>query len=347
MSIKAINIISGICAVLSIVLVGLACFAPIIFTNVAFSDRFVFDETGQIGDTIGGTMSPVVAIAGVFMTFIAFLMQVNANRIQSEQLKKSFSVKRLEEKIDSRKALQLLDLDIKVMIREIGLIAEEIEAFGNKTEARPTGDVIFHFTPKQSRNRYLSIDRNLLFNAFVSFIGGEDSLEEFRITYSLMDFYSGGFDMIHDNIYKPYTDDIMECKNKIPDAFEKLHNAVNDYAVNADEITKKYVNTYNNVVTERLIRNGILDVYELFKHLEDERFAILYSGLGEKYNDVKRLVNRLITQNRQMVKALYDSMNESLKMERYNKLKQIERKIDSALTANTIESIQDQFEHFN
>ena len=200
MSIKAINIISGICAVLSIVLVGLACFAPIIFTNVAFSDRFVFDETGQIGDTIGGTMSPVVAIAGVFMTFIAFLMQVNANRIQSEQLKKSFSVKRLEEKIDSRKALQLLDLDIKVMIREIELIAEEIEAFGNKTEARPTGDVIFHFTPKQSRNRYLSIDRNLLFNAFVSFIGGEDSLEEFRITYSLMDFYSGGFDMIHDNI---------------------------------------------------------------------------------------------------------------------------------------------------
>ena len=119
MSIKAINIISGICAVLSIVLVGLACFAPIIFTNVAFCDRFVFDETGQIGDTIGGTMSPVVAIAGVFMTFIAFLMQVNANRIQSEQLKKSFSVKRLEEKIDSRKALQLLDLDIKVRIREI------------------------------------------------------------------------------------------------------------------------------------------------------------------------------------------------------------------------------------
>ena len=59
------------------------------------------------------------------------------------------------------------------------------------------------------------------------------------------------------------------------------------------------------------------------------------------------LVNRLITQNRQMVKALYDSRNEFLKTERYNKLKQIESKIDSALTANTIESIQDQFEQFN
>lgn len=81
--------------------------------------------------------------------------------------------------------------------------------------------------------------------------------------------------------------------------------------------------------------------------MEDERFDILYSGLGEKYNDVKGLVNRLITQNRQMVKALYDSRNEFLKTERYNKLKQIESKIDSALTDNTIESIQDQFEHFN
>ena len=64
-------------------------------------------------------------------------------------------------------------------------------------------------------------------------------------------------------------------------------------------------------------------------------------------NDVKGLVNRLITQNRQMVKALYDSRNEFLKAERYNRLKQIEGKIDSALIANTIESIQDQFEQFN
>ena len=81
--------------------------------------------------------------------------------------------------------------------------------------------------------------------------------------------------------------------------------------------------------------------------LEDERFAILYNGLGEKYNDVKGLINRLITQNQQMVKALYDSRNEFLKAERYNRLKQIEGKIDSALIANTIESIQDQFEQFN
>ena len=162
-----------------------------------------------------------------------------------------------------------------------------------------------------------------------------------------MDFYSGGFDMIHDNIYKPYTDDIMECKNKIPDAFNKMCNAVNDYAVNADEITKGYVNAYNNAVTERIIRNGILDVYELFKHLEDGRFAILYSGIGENYSDVKGLINRLINQNQQMVKALCDARKEFLIAERYNRLKQIEGKIDSALTANTIESIQDQFEQFN
>ena len=87
--------------------------------NVVVSCLVDFTETGQIGDTIGGTMSPIVAIAGVFMTFIAFLMQINANRIQSEQLRKTFNLRLLENRIESRNALQLMSVDINVMIKEI------------------------------------------------------------------------------------------------------------------------------------------------------------------------------------------------------------------------------------
>lgn len=61
-------------------------------------------------------------------------------------------------------------------------MADEIESFGKNTEERPTGDIIFHFTPEQSRRRYKSIDGNLLYNAFPYFIGGDDTLEEFRET---------------------------------------------------------------------------------------------------------------------------------------------------------------------
>lgn len=94
-----------------------------------------------------------------------------------------------------------------------------------------------------------------------------------------MDFYSDGLDMVYNNIYKPYTDDIMECKNRIPEAFKKLYDAVNDYAINADEMTKRIVNTHNKVVTGRLLLNGVLDIYRLNKHLDDGRFLILYSGV--------------------------------------------------------------------
>ena len=67
-----------------IILVG--CLAPWLFTLPGTPD---FTNTVQIGDTIGGTMSPFVGIAGVIMTFVAFMMQVRANEIQRELLTNS------------------------------------------------------------------------------------------------------------------------------------------------------------------------------------------------------------------------------------------------------------------
>lgn len=78
-----------------------ACLAPWLFTRSGSVD---FTATGEIGDTIGGTMSPLVGIAWVLMTFVAFLMQVRANEIQSDQLGKSFKLKEKEGKVEDRRA---------------------------------------------------------------------------------------------------------------------------------------------------------------------------------------------------------------------------------------------------
>ena len=115
MSVKSLNLLSYILAGFSILLIILGCFAPYVFTQCG--SLMDFTGTGQIGDTIGGTMSPIVAIAGVFTTFIAFLMQINANRIQSDQLRKSFNLRQLENRIESRTALQLMSIDINDMIK--------------------------------------------------------------------------------------------------------------------------------------------------------------------------------------------------------------------------------------
>ena len=262
MSVKSLNRLSYILAGLSILLIIIGCFAPFVFTQCG--SLVDFTETGQIGDTIGGTMSPIVAIAGVFMTFIAFLMQINANRIQSEQLRKTFNLRLLENRIESRNALQLMSVDINVMIKEIDITCESIDTFCAYTEENPTGEIPFYFTPKQSRFRYTSISRNLVYDAF-SFMMSNDFIDDFRTTYSLMDFYSEGIDSLYSAIYKPYTDEIMRIKNQIPIAFKELCDAMNARAPieNSD-----LLRMFHNNKHERLIKDGILNVLELHRDIQ-------------------------------------------------------------------------------
>ena len=340
MSIKATNIISYIFAFFSILLVIFGCFAPILFTQ---SNGLVdLSETGQIGDTIGGTMSPIVAIAGVFMTFIAFLMQVNANKIQSDQLRKSLSLKLLENKIESRNALQLMSVDLTVMIKNIKAICDEIEHFCKLTEDNPTGEIPFHFTPKMSNSRYTSINRNLVYNAYASFMDSKEYLEDFRVTYTLMDFYSEGLDILYSNIYRPYVEDIMTYKKMIPSAFEDLCNALKDYASNGGN--KSLIQMFFQNCHDRLIKNGILNIFELQNTLNDGKFYSLYDSNGDQFHKVLSLTNSVITQNKMMITAFRDARNNFLAEDRYNRLVKIRDIIDNALSKNTIESIQSEFE---
>lgn len=338
MSVKSLNRLSYILAGLSILLIIIGCFAPFVFTQCG--SLVDFTGTGQIGDTIGGTMSPIVAIAGVFMTFIAFLMQINANRIQSEQLRKTFNLRLLENRIESRNALQLMSVDINVMIKEIGITCESIDTFCAYTEDNPTGDIPFYFTPKQSRSRYTSINRNLVYNAF-SFMMSNDFLDDFRTTYSLMDFYSEGIDSLYSAIYKPYTDDIMKIKNQIPVVFEELCDAMN---AGASIENSDLLRLFHNNMHERLIKDGILNVLELHKTLNDGRFSSLYDTNFNQYKRILGLTNSLITQNKMMVTAMRDAKEKLRKQETFERLEQLRNRIDTALSEHTIESIQKEFD---
>lgn len=74
----------------------LSFLAPILFTQFSWVD---FTETGQIGDTIGGIMNPFISIVAVFVTFLAFYAQYQANIELGSQLieqKKQFEVTQIE-----------------------------------------------------------------------------------------------------------------------------------------------------------------------------------------------------------------------------------------------------------
>lgn len=341
MSQKTTKIISWVCVVLSVLLILFGCFAPSLLTGNSQSSRFDFTETGQIGDTIGGTMGPFVAIAGVLMTFIAFLMQVRANELQRDQLKKSFNLSLLEKKIESRNALELLNIDIKIMLLSVENTCKEIDTFVGATLMRPTGDSTFHFLPKYSRERYRSIDRNLLFNAFKDFMEEGDSEKMFSKVYNILDFYSEGIKAIQDDVYIPFTTDMMKIKESIPSAYEKMIDAINK---NSQQISySKLFLQFNNEI-QKLSREGVLDVFELSRLVNDVNFNSIYRIIPNEYSEIVSKTNALVTQNNMLVSELVEVGNKFKGAEVFDWLRETSGKIDIALKLHTIESIQKDFE---
>ena len=169
MSPKSYKIISIISVAISLFLVIGGCFAPWLFTGPG-CERLDFTETSQIGDTIGGVMGPFIAMAGVFLTFVAFLMQVRANEIRREQLHKSFNLKQLEQKIESLHALQLLHIDVQNTIKDIEVRCDLIDECCRVLDANPLAEVACKRTSFQSVKRYQGIDRNLLYKAVNDFV---------------------------------------------------------------------------------------------------------------------------------------------------------------------------------
>lgn len=79
---------------LILVSIGLIFFsltAPFIFTRGSVSTDFNFTQTGQIGDTVGGLMSPFINLSAVIVTGLAFYMQYRANKLQVKIFKEDVS----------------------------------------------------------------------------------------------------------------------------------------------------------------------------------------------------------------------------------------------------------------
>ena len=63
---------------------------PLLFTgNLLLTSGIDFSNSGQIGDTIGGTTAPFVGLFGAVLVYISFLKQVEANNILKEEIDRS------------------------------------------------------------------------------------------------------------------------------------------------------------------------------------------------------------------------------------------------------------------
>lgn len=83
----------------------LSFIAPLFFTSQSKCMGFINENSGVIGDTIGGTMNPFIALAGVIVTGLAFYMQLTANQIQIKNFNKEFK----KQKKNFNKQLKIQD----------------------------------------------------------------------------------------------------------------------------------------------------------------------------------------------------------------------------------------------
>lgn len=68
---------------------------PIIFTWKSFLN-FDFTNTGQIGDTIGGTMGPFASLLGSWLVYKSFKAQMDANKLIQDGINEQKEAKQLE-----------------------------------------------------------------------------------------------------------------------------------------------------------------------------------------------------------------------------------------------------------
>ena len=341
MSPKSYKIISIISVAISLLLVIGGCFAPWLFTGEG-CDRLDFTKTGQIGDTIGGVMGPFIAMAGVFLTFVAFLMQVRANEIQREQLHKSFNLKQLEHKIESLHALQLLHIDVQNVIKDIEVRCDLIDQYCHDLDDNPLAEVACKRTSSQSIKRYQGIDRNLLYKAVNDFVQTDNKEVWYRNVYAVLDYYSEGVDQLWNDVYIPNTKYIMHIKSAIPELYTKMVEGVN--SVSAYNNNNILIGTFNAQAMKLLKSDGSLDVSALNKLLNNGAYNSLYADISETYqslqNDLAQMMNIGINMSKVMSATTKVFRGDTV----LGELKKFEETLSQTLLSNAEDMLISKFE---
>ena len=159
---------------IAVTLAIIGCSAPILFTRTKLFDCLDFSNTGQVGDTIGGTMTPIVSLAAVILTYLAFRKQVEANKIQTEQFNDTLKQKETDDKKQLWNSLELISLDVEFAIQDMEGRIKHFNDYLKDDRKRTYGEGILRNIPSVSLSRYRTIDRNQLYNAYKLFVDYED-----------------------------------------------------------------------------------------------------------------------------------------------------------------------------
>ena len=205
-------VIAGILVVFSFI-------APYLFTRHGAID---FRSSGQIGDTIGGLMSPFIAIAGVIVAFLAFWMQKQANDIIVGQFDKKIKVDEDIEKTRKVRTVELMMSDVRKARKDIEERTEAILSFQKEIKDNPIQTRTLLRSPVSIYSRMSKFDRESLFDALL-FSNSSDAVKLLDVYYSISDYMMPAINTI----------------SRITDSFEKeVYEGITLIKNNTEKILK-------------------------------------------------------------------------------------------------------------
>jgi len=344
------------------ILLLFSCIAPILFTNYSFFD---FTETGQIGDTIGGIMNPFIAIGGVVMTFLAFYIQILANKIQREQFQKTLNKNIIDEKIDCYYKLKLLKLDVEQILKDIELRTTKINEFITYEVETPFQMNLLKRQSLKHYDRVINVDRLSVYKGFEIFLSGDNEwIKKFNNLFALFDYLHEAFENIY-SIVDNHNNDTYKDKISIREElinFEKesvtfINNNINENNKSeSNEIVKIAVLGYKQVVRKSMEDNTEADFLKVVEILEQfnnnvmlyfttqydselERLQFLSSQILIKLNTIKQKTNQIIPELKSFLHGMIGEQSDSIE----NKIKDVFSLISNSLENISIDQLQDEY----
>lgn len=270
--IKNWDSITRIILFFSILILLFSFFSPRIFTSPSSNIKLDFTTTGPIGDTIGGLMSPFIALTGVLLTFLAFYMQIKANQIQIIQFKKGLAKEKerrtFDEKIDCYNKLSLLKVDLESITKDVRQKSKSLKEYYENEKSFPyNGNILFR-TPSKNYTRILEIDRLSIYKAFNMFLGHREKwIKDFSNLYNVLEFLPEFFS----NIYQKYDDHSkdqfakkIEIRNGLIKLMDELANFINLY------LAENSRQNYLTFEPSKLVNKTIFNYYKILEDSYDE-----------------------------------------------------------------------------
>lgn len=254
--------------VIFVVFVAICVFVfPWLFTrNWLWGEWFHFNETGQVGDTIGGIISPFIAILAAWLTYKAFIIQYEAN----EQLKKDSRISSFENTF-----FQMLQMQ-QMIINNLTLRG----IFYTKNVSRPLrelkGREVFSFLYEM-----VDSDRIQFLNGPTIQGGIKDNIAHLVVDYFSKTDNLSFLDHYFRHLYRiiKFVDDaiIIESKTKKYEYICILRAQLSDY-----ELGFLFYNCLSDNGREKF--KPLIEKYALFNNLRDK---VLNNPKTEraKYND--------------------------------------------------------------